>query len=215
MSQEKHQFTKANDIEWHSRGYMPHRDHLGLLQSITFRLADSVSQKLLKEIHDEYIGIPLDQRQKFLRIKEESIMDSGLGCCALKNPEVAKVVQETFLKFDGIKYHLIAWCIMPNHVHILIEPIIPLSKIVQSWKSYTGRWALKNNERLNLGIKENIFWKREYWDRYIRNEKHLENVINYIHNNPVKAGLCRKPEDWEWSSTFNMPSWGSAGPEEI
>jgi hypothetical protein len=45
-------------------------------------------------------------------------------------------------------------------------------------------------------------WHPEYWDRYIRNEKHFDDVVDYIHMNPVKAGFCRKPADWKWSSAY-------------
>ena len=45
-------------------------------------------------------------------------------------------------------------------------------------------------------------WHPEYWDRYIRNEKHFNDVVDYIHMNPVKVGFCRKPADWEWSRAY-------------
>ena len=89
---------------------------------------------------------------------------------------------------------------MPNHVHVLIQPTVPLAGIVQSWKSFTGRWALSHNAELELGVPGATLWMREYWDRYIRNADHLEQVIHYIHANPVLAGLCSKPQDWTWSS---------------
>lgn len=77
----------------------------------------------------------------------------------------------------------------------------PWAKIIQGWKSFTGRWALKQNARLGLGIpKPNQFWIREYWDRFIRNEKHYRNVVEYIEMNPVKARLCGSPEEWTFSS---------------
>ena len=104
------------------------------------------------------------------------------------------------MRFDGERYQLIAWCIMPNHVHVLIQPTIELGKVVQSWKSYTGRWALEHNAELGLGVPGKAFWMREYWDRFIRDERHYESVVEYIHNNPVKAGLCRSPAEWKWSS---------------
>jgi len=102
------------------------------------------------------------------------------------------------------RYRVIAWCVMPNHVHVLIEPRHPIAKIVQGWKSFTARWALARNEELKLGIPDSRqLWMRDYWDRYIRDERHLVNVIDYFHNNPVKAGLCRQPEEWRWSSAGN------------
>ena len=146
------------------------------------------------------------------RKRIEFWLDSGLGCCALKHREVGSYVQDSLLFGDPRRYRLIAWCVMPNHVHVLIDPLSSVSRIVQGWKSYTGRWALKQNERLELSIPDpDHFWMRDYWDRYIRNEEHLNNVIDYIHRNPVKAKLCRNPEDWAWSSA-GMPLGAPTSP---
>ncbi|MCF8215876.1 transposase [Chlorobium sp.] len=121
----------------------------------------------------------------------------------MRHPQMAVVMQDTLLKFDEEKYHLVAWCIMPNQVHVLIEPKLPLSTIIRSWKSFTGRWAMKNHVALGLRVSGRPgFWMPDYWDRYIRDEKHLRSVIAYIHNNPVKAGLCQKDIDWIWSSAY-------------
>ncbi|WP_342752491.1 transposase [Desulfacinum hydrothermale] len=84
---------------------------------------------------------------------------------------------------------MLAWCVMPNQVHVLIEQQAPLSKIVQSWKSYTGRWAPAHAAELGISVPGKRFWMRDYWDRYIRDQHHLNAVIAYIHNNPGKAGL--------------------------
>lgn len=197
------QLGKNNTIPekaWFSRGYLPHLDQKGLLQSITFRLADSLPQQVLYRLDDELKILPLEKQDVERRRKIEAYLDAGAGCCALRHPSMAKIMQETLLKFDGDKYRLLAWCIMPNHVHVLIEPQVPLWKSVQSWKSYTGRWALKHNAELGLGVPGKKFWMREYWDRYIRDEKHFHDIITYIHDNPVKAKLCKYPENWPWSS---------------
>ncbi len=188
--------------EWRSRGYIPHRDKIHLLQSITFRLADSLPQNILLELEEELLKLPREEQDLEKRKKIEHWLDSGIGCCALRHPKMALIMQDTLLKFDSESYFLFAWCIMPNHVHVLIEPHISLSKIIQSWKSFTGRWALKHNAELGLGVPGKSFWMREYWDRFIRNEKHFNNVIEYIHNNPVKANLVTKKEDWKWSSAY-------------
>ena len=78
---------------------------------------------------------------------------------------------------------------------------------VQSWKSFTGRWAIANNDRLGLGVTGKSFWMRDYRDRYIRNEEHFYIVLDYIHQNPVKAGLCGSPQDWRWSSAYPGNAW--------
>jgi REP element-mobilizing transposase RayT len=205
---------------WYSRGYLPHRDEIGLLQSITFRLADSLPQEKLKELEVELedlkkkaelgLGVPGSAEPQLgssinieaeKRKRIEAWLDAGMGCCALRHPKMATVMEDTLLKFDGEKYRLLAWCVMPNHVHVLIEAMMPLGGIVQSWKSYTGRWGLTRNAELGLGVPGKDFWMREYWDRYIRNEKHLADTIAYIHNNPAKAGLCHADEKWQWSSS--------------
>lgn len=124
-----------------------------------------------------------------------------MGCCALRHLEMASQMRDALRHFDGQRYRLIAWCIMPNHVHILMETFAPIARIVQGWKSVTARWALAHNEELSLGIPDSKhLWMRDYWDRYIRNDGHLENVVLYIHQNPVNAGLCERAEDWLRSS---------------
>lgn len=192
----------AHTGKWHSRGYLPHFDRRGCLQSITFRLADSLPQSKLKELEHTLETLPEEADPEAAKRKQiENWLDAGMGSCALRHPKVAEKVEEALHHFDNERYKLIAWCVMPNHVHTLIKPEIELSKIVQSWKSFTGRWAKEKNAELELSVPDDRpFWMREYWDRYIRNETHFFNVIEYIHQNPVKAKLCSNPEDWPYSS---------------
>ncbi|MGH8378163.1 MAG: REP-associated tyrosine transposase, partial [Gammaproteobacteria bacterium] len=177
------------------RKRLPHFDSQHAYQFVTFRLADSLPREKLSQMEAELRPRPDDQRKRI-----EFWLDSGLGCCALRHPVMAQVMQDTLQHFDGQRYHLLAWCIMPNHVHVLIETLAPLAKIVQSWKSFTGRWALQHAAELELGVPGEKFWMRDYWDRYIRNERHFLAVVDYIHANPAKAGLCAQPADWRWSS---------------
>lgn len=190
-------------VGWYSRGYLPHFNSPGFIQSVTFRLADSLPQNRLAELEEEFAGLTQtdpDRATSERRRRIENWLDAGMGCCALSHVEVAAVVQDTMLKWDGERYRLIAWCIMPNHVHALLEPLTPLSKILQSWKSYTGRWAMAKDAELGLGVPGERFWMRESWDRYIRDLRHFESVKSYIERNPVEAGLCASPEQWTWSS---------------
>jgi type I restriction enzyme R subunit/putative DNA methylase len=185
---------------WYSRGYLPHFDNPGTIQSVTFRLADSLPQSKLREIEDELVNLPPAEIDAERRKKIEAWLDAGMGCCALRHPALAKVVRETLLKWDGDRYRLFAWCIMPNHVHVLLETIAPLSKILQSWKSFTGRWAMGKNAELGLGVPGAALWMHESWDRYIRDDEHFNHVHAYIEQNPVAAGLCKLASDWSWSS---------------
>ncbi len=192
--------------EWYSRGYLPHRDRISLLQSITFRLADSLPREKLMELEVELASLTAQRRDVERRLRIEQWLDSGMGCCALAHPAVAQYVENSLLHFHGDRYRLLAWCVMPNHVHVLAECRYPLAKIVQGWKSFTARWVLAHNEELHLGIPDpKQLWMREYWDRYIRDDDHMSNVIEYIHNNPVKAGLCQEPAQWRWSSAWPAP----------
>lgn len=108
----------------------------------------------------------------------------------MKNDEVAQIIQDNLLHFNGERYWVHNWCIMPNHVHILIEVKEgwTLSTIMHGWRSYTAKAANKVLGRTGQ------FWKEEYFDRFIRDEEHYWNVMSYIDSNPVKAGL----EDWKW-----------------
>jgi len=190
--------------EWYSRGYLPHRDAPGLLQAVTFRLADSLPQEKLARLEEELTELPETLRGAERRQRIEQWLDAGMGCCALRHPETASQMRNALQHFDGQRYRLIAWCIMPNHVHILMETFAPIARIVQGWKSVTVRWALAHNEELGLRIPDSRrLWMRDYWDRYIRNDGHLEMVVLYIHQNPVNAGLCKRAEDWPWSSAGN------------
>ena len=185
--------------KWHRR-YLPHCDTRLHFQSITFRLADSLPRERLRALEEELAILPPERIDAERRRRIEAWLDAGMGCCALRHPKVAALVRDALLHFDGERYDLVAWCIMPNHVHVLIRPNDALPRIVQAWKSFTGRRAMAWNAALELGVPGRSFWMREYWDRFIRDERHFQRVIDYIHHNPVKAGLCASPEDWPWSS---------------
>ena len=190
---------------WYSRGYLPHCDHPGLLQSITYRLADSLPAMAVERMDAELGSLPPQQRVRERRRRIEEWLDAGHGCCVLRWPEAAGCVVENWQHFAGERYDLIAWVVMPNHVHLLVRVYegVPLGKVVQSWKSYTGKKIRGMMEDGRAGARraqEDGVWMREYWDRYIRDEDHFDAVVRYIHDNPVKAGLVAEAEDWPWSS---------------
>lgn len=202
----------GNPEEWYGT-QLPHRNRDGLVQFVTFRLADSLPQNVLKDIEEELKNLSEDKRDIEKQKRHEQWLDNGLGCCALANKEMAQVVQDALLYHNGKKYNLLAWSIMPNHVHVLIETKDELSKIVQSWKSFTGKWALKNNQKHNLGIASDAksFWMIEYWDRFIRNEEHFYNTVKYILANPEKANLPLDSTAYLFTGSIGT----SLGKEEI
>ena len=188
--------------KWHSRGYLPHFDGDQLVQFVTFRLHDSVPSEVIDQWKKQLDGpVSKPEEVKFaasLRKRIEQYEDIGRGNCYLKEPVIAGIVQNALLFYDVDKYKLIEWCIMPNHVHVVIgvNKNNSLSKIVHGWKSFTAHAV---NNQLSIS---GPFWKKEYFDRYIRNEKHYNSTVEYIYQNPVKAGLVVKAEDWKWSSAF-------------
>jgi putative transposase len=171
---------------WHSRGYLPHFDSPEAVQFVTFRLADSLP-------HAVVAAMTQDDETTLALVRE---LDRGRGGCWLRRPEIASLVQDALLHFDGQRYRLLGWCLMPNHVHVVAEALHghALGKVVQSWKSFTARRA---NEILG---RSGSFWHPDYFDRYMRNEEHLHRTIEYIEQNPVKAGLVAVPSEWLWSS---------------
>jgi type I restriction enzyme R subunit/putative DNA methylase len=143
---------------WYSRGYLPHFDSPYVIQHITYRLADSLPRAVLEQIQTELRTSiqDEDQRQTALRQRVETYLDAGNGSCVLQEPEVAACVVDTWHRFDGKRYHLLEWVVMPNHCHVLIEPFegTPLGKIVLSWKNYTARFINEYKSRTGVRLSQ-------------------------------------------------------------
>jgi type I restriction enzyme R subunit/putative DNA methylase len=156
---------------------------------ITFSLADALPEAVARR----HLTTETDDER---RRRYETYLDVGRGCCLLKRPDCARLVVDAFLFHHHKRYALLAWVVMPNHVHVMIaqQPEFRLGDIVQSWKRHT---AVAINRIVG---RRGPLWRREYWDRYIRDEGHFQYALEYLHRNPVKAGLVRRPEDWPWSS---------------
>jgi REP element-mobilizing transposase RayT len=182
---------------WHSRGYLPHFDAGEVFQSITFRLHDSMPQNLIDRWRCEFAR-EAENIGDALRWRIEAYLDRGYGTCYLADPRIASIIENSLLHFDGERYRLSAWVVMPNHVHLLAAPSCgkSLSSIMHSIKSYTSQEANKVLRRIGQ------FWFEDYFDRYIRNALHYNNALVYIESNPVKAGLCKRASDWRFSSAL-------------
>ncbi|MGB9623961.1 MAG: REP-associated tyrosine transposase [Phycisphaerae bacterium] len=180
----------------HDRGYLPHWEAGQRPQAVTFRLADSLPVALLEAWEAELKALPEGRRDARRRERMEDALDQGLGACILRRPEIARIVEDALLRFDGSRYQLHAWTIMPNHVHVLFTPLhdYSLSSILHSWKSFTA----KQINRV-LGTTGKV-WQEEYFDRMIRDHAHWINSLAYIDANPVKADLCSSPEQWPFGS---------------
>lgn len=170
---------------WRSRGYLPHCDERGLVQHIVFGLADALPHNY--EGRDD----PLERLNW-----AEREFDFGHGKRLLEKAAVAEIVQSSLLHGDGERYALAAWCVMPTHVHVLVEQFDgqTLSAIVQHWKSFTAHAINK------LEGRSGPLWRREYFDRFMRSDEQFAWTVAYIENNPVAARMVTNASDWRFSS---------------
>jgi REP element-mobilizing transposase RayT len=181
---------KTPFVDMRTRGELPHLYKEGGSYFVTFRLFDAIDPPLnsldKKAIH----------RMSASEIASLTEPPLRLGNCALSRPEIANMVQNALRHFHGQRYFLSAWCIMPNHVHAVFTPFSGFNpdKILHSWKSYTAHEA----NRI-MGI-QGAFWERESFDHLIRNLDSFEGFISYVENNPVSAGFCQIPQEWQYSS---------------
>jgi REP element-mobilizing transposase RayT len=163
---------------------------------VTFRLAGSLPQQLIGEMRErvqQNHGVRANAGSGVARlpvVEVEKVLDAGYGPQHLARPEVAAVVASALQTFDGIRYKLFAWCTMPNHVHVVFQPLGDrgLADILHSWKSFTAREAQRK-----FGI-NGAFWQREYYDHWVRDEEQFLRAVRYVEQNPARAGL----EEWRW-----------------
>ena len=122
---------------------------------------------------------------------------SASGPLWLKDPRIADLVSRSIVIGESERrfYHLCAWVVMPNHVHLLVRPQVAVPILMRWLKGSTARRA-----NLLLGRTGQPFWQDESYDHYLRSSSPLGRTIAYIENNPVSAGLVNCPESWPWSS---------------
>jgi valyl-tRNA synthetase len=196
--------AQPDEIDRRKGHCLPHWIQSGGIYAVTFRLADSLPSHVLDAWRREREDILLRAQQQGRALTDhegmeldrlystriETFLDSGQGACHLAKPEIASLVRDALRHFDGQRYDLIAWCIMPNHVHVIVRPFegYDLAGILHSWKSFTAKEANKQ-----LG-KTGAFWQEESYDHLIRGEKDFNHHLTYLMGNPEKAGL----EGWTW-----------------
>ena len=101
-------------LGWRERGYLPHCDYPGLVQLVTFRLADSMPASRRGEW--EHLLSIEDNQEK--RTKLEAYLDEGVGTCLLRYQRAAQIVEAAVLYEHGVTHDVLAWCVMPNHAHV-------------------------------------------------------------------------------------------------
>lgn len=98
----------------------------------------------------------------------------------LNNLECRNIVAQALLHFDNVRYKIVSYVIMPNHVHVVLMPYGEwmVQDIIKSIKHYS---ALRINRLLG---RVGQVWQKESFDRIIRDEQHYQNILKYIYNNP-------------------------------
>jgi len=171
---------------------LPHWLPEGRSLFLTWRLHGSLPAIFMEELHRDN---KLEQGKKFLRL-DKKLDGAGFGPVWLKDTRIAKAVENAI---DEVGQE--GWCevhayvLMPNHVHLLLEPKVELKLITKAIKGSSARAC---NHLLNrTGLP---FWQQESYDHWVRDPVSFERIRHYIERNPVSAGLVKSPEDWNWSS---------------
>lgn len=218
--------TRRNLPHW----FVPYAAHF-----VTYRLYGSLPRVVIEELQDRKenllkrkppVGYSTAQYHERVHKQLFALYDKALDQdrnATLSDPRVAAVIRANLYHHNGVKYHLMAYCVMPNHVHVLFQPLdvatggspvefatgeppvatgvgeqpdtqSPLARIMHSLKSYTAHEANRILGRVGE------FWQAESYDHWVRDEAELERIVLYIRENPVKAGLVERPEQWASSS---------------
>ena len=209
--------AKTLEYKFSYRRHLPHFQPPDATLFITFRLAASIPVDIQEQLKTEaerietiLTGISnpqeraerayLEQRRLFGRW--DTVLDTASsGPFWLREPAIATLMIEAFHYRDGRVYDLDAFCVMPNHAHVVFTPLRKedgksyhaMSAIMHSLK---GRSAIKANQILK---RKGKFWQHENYDHVVRDEAEWKRIITYVLNNPVKAGLVENWQDWPWS----------------
>jgi REP element-mobilizing transposase RayT len=175
---------------------LPHWRQEGTTYFVTFRLADSIPAARIKQFlaeREEWLALhpeprlEADEREYHEKFgnRFENWLDTGVGSCVLRQPQAAGKMVAALRHFDGERYALGHFVVMPNHVHVLVRPLAghTLSEILKSWKSFTAR---EINQSLG---QTGALWQDESFDHIVRTPQALEQFAEYIRQNPAKAGL--------------------------
>ncbi|MDZ7412380.1 MAG: hypothetical protein ONB15_02465 [candidate division KSB1 bacterium] len=203
-----------NDAKVFFRRNLPHYQPAGATFFITFRVAGSLPAEVVQRLKDELRRqLKAAGKDRVLayrsRIKHFGKFDEYLDRVSYGEPwlardEIARVVAESLRYWDGLRYYLLCHCIMPNHVHLVIEPFASavaqvgnlrylLSPILHSIKRHT---AVQANRILR---RRGPFWQHESYDHVVRDEEELARIVWYVAHNPVKAELTARWNDWRWT----------------
>lgn len=175
-----------------SRRHLPHWKRNASVYAVTFRLADSLPPGAVERMRVACAQGDAPAHIAALKLAHsfETELDASQGECRLRDPGAAGEMKSALAHFDGKRYRLVAWCIMPNHVHVVLQPVrgFELSSILHSIKSFSAN-------RINqLSNRRGRVWQDESYDRLIRDPRELGDQVTYVLQNPARAGL----HEWPW-----------------
>ena len=216
--------SKSKLISTYYQRKLPHWHPEGQMFFITFRLANSLPIHITQELKEEREREGLNIRAKFSGAQQRDELykldkkyfghfDTWLDRCVEDSPRwladenIARIVADEIHALDGKRYRLIAYCIMSNHGHLVIDTAehhvkpthigvtapYPLADMLKRLKGRTARFC---NQALG---RSGSFWHHESYDHVIRDQKEYDRIVWYTLNNPVKAGLVEKWEDWKFT----------------
>lgn len=186
-------FNPIQEVRQSRRKNLPHWTQIDCTYFVTFRLADSIAQSRISEYKElrkkweerhqpPFTESELAQFNELFSARVNDWLDEGAGACILSKPEISRVVADTLTHFDGKRYALDEWVIMPNHVHALVTPLpgLELKDILHSWKSYSAHAINK------ISGQKGAVWKHESYNHIIRDQEELLRIRKYIRNNPAE-----------------------------
>jgi REP-associated tyrosine transposase len=197
------------------RRNLPHIQPRGATFLVNFRLVNSLPREVMERLRTEADQLEKallatkdptersllrnNQQHQLLDRWDDALDQSQVGPFWLKDDKITEIVVRSIRYHDGEWFDVEAYCIMPNHIHLVLTPYeisetadYSLAKIMHNIKRNSANHANKVLKRTGA------FWQHENYDHFIRDEAELERIIKYILYNPVKAKLVKEPQDWKW-----------------
>jgi REP element-mobilizing transposase RayT len=186
------------------RRRLPHLHCIGEPVFVTWRLYGSLPPG--RVFHDSKVS----SGRAFAAL-DRLLDESCFGARHLSHPAIADMVVETLYYAADVqrRHTLHAFAVMPNHVHVLVSPYVPLPRLMKALKGYTA----KQGNQI-LALTGNPFWQEESYDHLVRNAAEGERIRLYIEQNPVRAGLVKEASQYRWSSA-GWPTGRSAADQEV
>lgn len=213
---------KNLDYREYYRRNLPHIQPRGATFLANFRLAGSLPKEILEQLRVESEELEKrlvhieDPNERFIiRDKEQrrlfgkwddALHESQTGAIWLKDDKVAEIVVNSIRYHDDKWFELLAYCIMPNHAHVVLTPLSKSEDADYSLTQITHNIKRNSAKQANTVLGQSgIFWQHESYDHFARDEAELQRIIKYVLLNPVKAGLVEHWQDWKWSySKFDL-----------